>query len=142
MESTLVIAEHNNETLGLITQNTLTAAKKIGGDLSVLVAGTKCGPVVEQVSKVSGVSKVLVAENEAFKGFLPEALTPLIVASQKQFNFTHIMAGASTFGKALLPRVAAKMDVSPISDIIEVKDSNTFVRTIYAGESVNITTNL
>lgn len=104
-ESTLVIAEHNNETLAGITQATLTAAKKIGGDITVLVAGTKCGPAADAVSKVSGVSKVLVAESDAFKGFLPEALTPLILATQKQFNFSHILAGSSAFGKALLPRV-------------------------------------
>ena len=78
--------------------------------------------------------KVLVADNAALEGFLAERLTPLVLASQKQFNFTHILAGASAFGKGLLPRVAAKLDVSPISDIISVKDAETFVRTIYAGK--------
>ena len=73
------------------------------------------------------------AENEAFHGFLPENLTPLILATQKQFNFTHIVAGATAFGKSLLPRVAAKLDVSPVSDIIAVNGPDTFVRTIYAG---------
>lgn len=76
---------------------------------------------------------MLVAENEAFKGFTAESLTPLILATHNQFKFTHILAPATAFGKALLPRVAAKLDVSPISDIIGVKDANTFVRTIYAG---------
>lgn len=76
---------------------------------------------------------MLVAESDAFKGFTPEALTPLVLATQKQFNFTHILAPATAFGKALLPRVAAKLDVSPITDIIGVKDANTFIRTIYAG---------
>lgn len=80
--------------------------------------------------------KVLVAENEAFKGFTPEALTPLILAAQNQFKFTHIVAGASAFGKNLAPRVAAKLDVSPISEIIDVKSADTFVRTIYAGNAV------
>ncbi|XP_013197071.1 electron transfer flavoprotein subunit alpha, mitochondrial [Amyelois transitella] len=136
LQSTLVIAEHNNETLLPITQNTLTAAKKIGGDISVLVAGTKCGPAAELVAKAGGISKVLVAESDAFKGFTAESLTPLILATQKQFNFTHIVAPASAIGKAVLPRVAAKLDVSPISDIIGVKDANTFVRTIYAGNAV------
>ena len=79
--------------------------------------------------------KVLVADNAALEGFLAERLTPLVLASQKQFNFTHILAGASAFGKGLLPRVAAKLDVSPISDIISVKDAETFVRTIYAGKT-------
>ncbi|XP_043280044.1 electron transfer flavoprotein subunit alpha, mitochondrial [Venturia canescens] len=134
-ESTLVIAEHNNESLAAITQATLTAAKKIGGEITVLVAGTKCGPAAEALCKVNGVSKVLVAENEAFKGFTPESLTPLILATQKQFNFSHILAGASSFGKALLPRVASKLDVSPVSDVIGIKTADTFVRTIYAGNA-------
>ncbi|XP_059479676.1 electron transfer flavoprotein subunit alpha, mitochondrial [Neocloeon triangulifer] len=136
LESTLVIAEHNNEKLTPITLNALTAAKQIGGDISVLVAGTKCAAVAEEVCKAAGVGKVLVAEDQAFNGFTPETLTPLILATQKQFNFTHIVAGATAFGKALLPRVASKLDVSPVSDIIAVKSSDTFVRTIYAGNAV------
>ena len=81
-------------------------------------------------------AQVLVAENAAFDGFLPEKLTPLLVASQDKFKFSHIIAGASAFSRGLLPRVAAKLDVSPISDIIGVKDENTFVRTIYAGNAI------
>lgn len=134
--STLVIAEHNNEALTPITLNTITAATKLGGDVSCLVVGSQCGKVAEEVSKVLGVKKVLLADHEAFKGFLPEAVTPLVLATQKQFNFTHILAGATANGKALIPRVAAKMDVSPISEIIGIKDANTFVRTIYAGNAV------
>lgn len=76
---------------------------------------------------------MLLADNKAFEGFLPEALTPLVIESQKQFKFTHIIAGASAFGKGLLPRVAAKLEVQPISDIIGIKDADTFIRTIYAG---------
>ncbi|XP_076663596.1 electron transfer flavoprotein subunit alpha wal [Andrena cerasifolii] len=135
-ESTLVIAEHNNETLLPVTSNAISAAKKIGGDITVLVAGTNCDAVAQSVSKSSGVTKVLVADNDAFKGFLPEALTPLIVATQNEHKFTHILAGATAFGKALLPRVAAKLDVSPISDIIGVKSPDTFVRTVYAGNAI------
>nr|CAD7396510.1 unnamed protein product [Timema cristinae] len=115
-ESTLVIAEHNNEKLLPITQNALTAAKKLGGDITVLVAGSKCGSVAEQLSKASGVAKILVADSEAFLGFTPESLTPLVLATQKQFNFTHILAGATALGKSLLPRIAAKLDVSPTAD--------------------------
>lgn len=88
------------------------------------------------MAKVAGLNRILVAESDAFKGFTAEALTPLILASQKQFNFTHILAGASAFGKAVLPRVAAKLDVSPVSDIIGIKDANTFIRTIYAGNVI------
>lgn len=135
-KSTLVVAEHNNEVLNPVTLNTISAAKKIGGDVTVLVAGTKCGPASEAVSKIQGVGKVIVAENEAFKGFTPESLTPLVLAAQNQFKFTHILAGATAFGKNVLPRVAAKLDVSPISEIIDVKSEDTFVRTIYAGNAV------
>jgi hypothetical protein len=78
-----------------------------------------------------------VAENEAFHGFLPENLTPLVLATQKQFNFTHILAGATAFTKSLLPRIAAKLDVSPISDIIGIKSPDTFIRTIYAGKHLS-----
>lgn len=77
---------------------------------------------------------MLVAENEAFKGFTAESLTPLILAAQNQFKFTHILAGCTAFGKSVLPRVAAKLDVSPISDIIDVKSEDTFVRPVYAGK--------
>lgn len=136
-QSTLVVAEHNNEKLTPITLNTITAANKLGGDVSCLVAGTNCAKVVEEISKVQGVKKVLVVQNDCFKGALPEELTPLILATQKQFNFTHICAGASAFGKNLLPRVAAKLDVAPVSDIIEIKSPDTFVRTIYAGNALS-----
>ncbi|XP_058057087.1 electron transfer flavoprotein subunit alpha, mitochondrial isoform X1 [Anopheles bellator] len=135
-QSTLVVAEHNNETLNPITANAVTAAKKLGGDVTVLVVGTKVGPVSEAAAKLDGVAKVLVAEGDAFKGLLAEAVTPLVLATQNQFKFTHIVAGATAFGKAVLPRIAAKLDVSPISDIIGVKSADTFVRTVYAGNAI------
>jgi len=135
-QSTLVLAEHNNETLNPITLNTVTAASKLGDDITLLVAGTNCSKVVEEVSKVNGVKKILYADNEAFKGFLPEAVTPLLLATQDQFKFTHILAGATAFGKNILPRFAAKIDVQPVSDIIDVKSEDTFVRTIYAGNAI------
>lgn len=97
--------------------------------------------VAEKIAKASGVSKILVAEGDIFKGFLAEILTPLIIATQKQFKFTHILAPATAMGKAVLPRVAAKLDVSPITDIIGVKDANTFIRTIYAGMFLFVTEN-
>ncbi|KAJ1181812.1 hypothetical protein NDU88_007011, partial [Pleurodeles waltl] len=135
-QSTLIIAEHNNDTLTPITLNAITAAKQLGGEVSCLVAGTNCSKVTEELSKVQGVSKIFVAQHDAYKGFLPEELTPLILATQKQFSFTHICAGASAFGKSLLPRVAAKLDVAPVSDVIAIKSPDTFVRTIYAGNAV------
>uniref|UniRef100_A0A8C6JQ42 Electron transfer flavoprotein subunit alpha, mitochondrial n=2 Tax=Melopsittacus undulatus TaxID=13146 RepID=A0A8C6JQ42_MELUD len=132
-QSTLVIAEHNNETLTPITLNTITAAKRLGGEVSCLVAGTSCDKVAQEVSKVQGVAKVLVAQHDAYKGFLAEELTPLVVETHKKYNYTHICAGASAFGKNLIPRVAGKLDVAPVSDIIEIKSPDTFVRTMYAG---------
>ncbi|XP_014675549.1 PREDICTED: electron transfer flavoprotein subunit alpha, mitochondrial-like [Priapulus caudatus] len=134
--STLVIAEHDNANLSGVTLNAITAASKFGGDVTCLVAGEKTASVVEQLSKVKGVSKILVAENEAFKGMLAESIAPLVVSSQNQFKFTHIVAAGSATGKNLIPRVAAKLDVSPISDIIGIEDHETFVRTIYAGNAV------
>jgi len=136
-KSTLVLAEHNNEVLNPITANTVTAAKKCNaGDVIVLVAGTKCGPASEAAAKLQGVSKVLVAENPAFAGLTAESVTKLLIAIQNQYKFTHILSGATAFGKSVLPRLAAKLDVSPISEIIDVISEDTFVRTIYAGNAI------
>lgn len=93
--------------------------------------------MVEEVSKVSGVNKVLKVEGEEFKGFLPEILAPLVLATQKQINATHVLAGSSAQSKSLLPRVAALLDFSPVTDVIEIKSPDTFVRTIYAGNIHN-----
>ncbi|XP_018326055.1 electron transfer flavoprotein subunit alpha, mitochondrial [Agrilus planipennis] len=139
-KSTLVVAEHNNESLSAITQNALSAAKKIGDDISILVAGTKCGPVVEALSKAQGVKRIIVAEDKAFEGFVAENLTPLILNTQKQYNFTHILAGATAFGKSVLPRVAAKLDVSPVTDVVGIKSEDTFIRSIYAGNAIQTLT--
>jgi len=140
LQSTLIIAEHNNEALLPITQNAITAAKKLGGEVSVLVAGTKCGPAAEAVAKSNGLARVLVAESDAFKGFTAESMTPLVLDAQKKYNFTHIVAGASAMGKALLPRVAAKLDVSPVSDVIGIKSADTFIRSVYAGNAIQTLT--
>lgn len=134
-KSTLVIAEHNNEKLMPATLNAISAAGQLG-EVSCLVAGSQCANVAKELSQVAGVKKVLLADSEVFKGLLPEAVTPLVLETQKQFNFTHILAGASAFGKSVLPRIAAKLDVAPISDIIGIKDNDTFVRTIYAGNAI------
>lgn len=91
--------------------------------------------VAEQASKIKGVSKVLLAQNAAFKGQTAETITDAVLALQNQLKFTHILAGATAFGKNVTPRIAAKLDVSPISEIIAVKSQDTFVRTIYAGKN-------
>ncbi|KAL1462843.1 hypothetical protein WDU94_014649 [Cyamophila willieti] len=135
-ESTIILGEHADGKLSASTLSAITAAKKIGGDISVLVAGNKVGDVAQQVAKVSGVTKVLTVENDALKGSLPETLAPLVVAALNAGKYTHVLAGASSFGKSLLPRVAALLDVSPISEIIDIKSADTFVRTIYAGNAI------
>uniref|UniRef100_A0A667Z6K6 Electron transfer flavoprotein subunit alpha n=1 Tax=Myripristis murdjan TaxID=586833 RepID=A0A667Z6K6_9TELE len=127
-QSTLVVAEHNNEKLTPITLSAITAANKLGGEVACLVAGTDCSKVGSAFG--TELQKLL-------PSFSAEELTPLVLATQQQFNFTHICAGASAFGKNLLPRVAAKLDVAPISDIIEIKSPDTFVRTIYAGNALS-----
>merc|ERR1711994_1163243 len=110
---------------------------KVGGEISCLVAGAgDVAGVASEVASINGLAKVLVVSSDDYKGNMPERLTPLLMAAQDQFKFSHIMAGASAFSRGLLPRLAAKLDVSPISDIIDVKDSETFVRTIYAGNAI------
>ena len=94
-----MVVEHNGEAVTPITYNAISAAKQLGGDITVLVAGENCTKVVEEVAKAEGVLKLLVAQHGGYKGMLPEALTPLLLDAQKQFNFTHVVAGASAFGK-------------------------------------------
>jgi len=134
--STLVVAEHDNSSLNPATLHAVTAAKQLGGDITCLVVGSKCADVATEVAAIGGIGKILVAENAAFDGFLPEKITPLLQASQNQFKFSHILAASSAFSRGVLPRLAAKLDVSPISDIVGIKDADTFVRTIYAGNAV------
>lgn len=137
-KSTLVIVEHDNQNITPITLNAITAATKIPKNETVtcLIVGKDCGKVAESCSKIAGVKKVLVADNETFRGFLPEALAPFIVQSQKANSFSHITMGSSALGKNLLPRVAALLDVQPVSDIIGMEDESTFIRTIYAGNAI------
>ena len=132
--SILVIAEHDNSTLKPATLNVLAAAKAIGGDINVLVAGENCGGVAEAAAKAEGVSKVLVADNAAYGHFLAENLAGLVV--ELAGDYSHVLAAAGTTGKDFLPRVAALLDVAQISDIIRVEDADTFVRPIYAGNAI------
>lgn len=134
--STLVIADHNEGKLLPSTLSAIAAAKKIGGDVTCLVVGKGVSGAASEVSKADGLKKLLVADNEAFDGLLPERITPVVLASCKQFQFTHIVAASTAFGKNLLPRVASKLDVSPVSDVLDIKSPDTFVRSIYAGNAV------
>ena len=132
--SILVVAEHNNNEIKGSTLNTVTAASKIGGDVSVLVAGSESSSAAEQASKIAGISSVIHVDDPIYKNFLAEDLGNLVVSVAEGFNY--ILAPATTFGKNFLPRVAAKLDVQQISDIISVEDVDTFKRPIYAGSCI------
>ncbi|MCK7596730.1 FAD-binding protein [Microbulbifer sp. CAU 1566] len=132
--SILVIAEHDNAELKGATLNTVAAAKAIGGDIDVLVAGSGCGAVGEAAAKVEGVNKVLVADNAAYEHQLAENVAKLVADLGK--NYSHVLAPATTTGKNMLPRAAALLDVQPISDIIAVEGPDTFKRPIYAGNVI------
>lgn len=132
--SILVIAEHDNASLKAATLNTLSAAKKIGGEIHVLVAGSGCDAAAQAAARLDGVAKVRVADGVPYAEQLPENFAALVVANAG--GYTHILAPASTFGKNILPRVAALLDVAQISDIVGVESADTFVRPIYAGNAL------
>lgn len=130
----LVIAEHSNSALGAATLNTVTAAKAIGGDIHILVAGENCAAAGEAAAKVEGVTKVLVADNAAYAHQLPENVALLVAEQAKAYS--HVLTPATTTGKNLLPRVAALLDTDQISEIISVESPDTFKRPIYAGNAI------
>jgi electron transfer flavoprotein alpha subunit len=130
----LVIAEHDNAHLKAVTLNTVTAAAQCGGDVHILVAGSGCGAVAEAAAKVAGVAKVLVADAPQFADGLAENVAEQILAVAPAYS--HILAPASAFGKNVLPRVAAKLDVAQISEITKVDSPDTFERPIYAGNAI------
>lgn len=132
--SILVIAEHDNKTLNAATLHVVAAAQKIGGDITVLVAGSGAQAVADAAAKVAGVGKVLLADNEVYANQLAENVAALVADLGK--GYKHILAAATTNGKNILPRAAALLDVSMISDIISVESANTFKRPIYAGNAI------
>jgi len=130
----LLLADHDNIHLSDQTAKTLTAASKIGGDVTILVAGAGAKAAAEQAAKLSGVSKVLVAEDASLANNLAEPLAALIV--QLSGSYDTIIAAATSTGKNVMPRVAALLDVAQVSEIIEVVSSDTFKRPIYAGNAI------
>ena len=130
----LVIAEHDGKQLKPGTANTITAATKLGGDVTVLIAGHQCADAGATASKVKGVSKVLVADAPQYEGWLAENMAALVLSVAK--NYSHLVAPASGFGKNFMPRVAALLDVQQISDISGVVSADTFVRPTYAGNAM------
>ena len=132
--SILVIAEHDNKAIKPSTLNTVGAAVQLEGDVMLLVAGSGSKPVAEAGAKVAGVSKVLHADAAHYEHGLAEELAPLVVACSA--GVSHILAPASTFGKNLMPRVAALLDVGMVADIVRIESADTFVRPIYAGNAL------
>jgi len=132
--SVLIIAEHDNATLKAGTLSAVTAAQAIGQDITILVAGAGSAAVAEAAAAVAGVSKVLHADNAAYAHQLPENVAALVAEIGSAYS--HILAAATTTGKNILPRVAALLGVAQISDAIEVKSPDTFVRPIYAGNAL------
>ena len=130
----LIVAEHDNSELKPATLNTLAAAAEIGGDIDVLVAGAGCRAAAEGAAALDGILRVLIADDENLAHQLAENMAPVIAAMADAY--THLLAPATTFGKNLMPRVAALLDVSQISDISAVVCADTFERPIYAGNAL------
>jgi electron transfer flavoprotein alpha subunit len=127
----LVLAEHDNQALKPATLKTLTAAFELADDVTVLVAGFQCQAVAEQAARLQHVSQVLLADAACYQHFLAENIAPLTAECAEGFDY--VLAGATTFAKNCMPRVAAQLDVGQISEIVKVIDHETFIRPIYAG---------
>ena len=132
--SILVIADHHNSDLAPVTASVVAAAKAIGGDIHLLVAGAACQAAAEAGAKLEGVSKVIVADNAVYANQLAENTAALVATLGK--NYTHILTGATGNGKNFMPRLAALLDVEQISEIISVESADTFKRPIYAGNAI------
>jgi electron transfer flavoprotein alpha subunit len=131
--SVLLIAEHNNKELKSFTLNAVTAASQIDADVHVLIIGNNCGDASKAASELPLVKKVINVEAPYYENFIAENFAPVIIKLAE--GYSHIICSANTFGKNLMPRVAAKLDTSQISDIIKVESPDTFVRPIYAGNA-------
>jgi electron transfer flavoprotein alpha subunit len=130
----LIVAEHDNKSVKPAVLNTVTAAQQIGADIHVLVAGHECAGAARAASEIEGVSKVLVADAPHYEHPLAENLAALVVPLAR--SCSHVLAPATSFGKNLMPRVAALLDSAQISDIVKVESADTFVRPIYAGNAL------
>ena len=131
--SVLLIAEHNNKEVKPFTYNAITAASQIDQDLHVLLIGHQADSVAKSLSEVPNVKKVIQVDNEIYENYIAENFTSAIIKNAE--NYSHIVCSANTFGKNLMPRVAALLDTSQVSDIIKVISADTFLRPIYAGNA-------
>jgi electron transfer flavoprotein alpha subunit len=130
----LVLAEHDHQSVRKATLNTVAAAKKLGGDVHVLVAGHNCGGAAKAAAQIAGVAKVLHADAAHLGEFLAENVAALVVGLAK--GYSHVLAPATSTGKDVMPRAAALLDVQQISEIVAVESADTFVRPIYAGNAL------
>ena len=131
--SVLLIAEHNNKELKPFTLNAVTAASQMDNDLHVVIIGHNCGDVAKKLSELPLVKKVIQVEAAHYENFVAENFAPVIVKLAE--SYSHIVCSANTFGKNLMPRIAASLDTSQVSDIIKVISADTFLRPIYAGNA-------
>jgi len=132
--ATLLIAEHDDKTLNGVTHKAMSAAKALGSEVHVLVAGQGCKPAADAAAKIEGAAKVLIADDARYAHRLAEPMAALIVSLAK--NYDAIVAAATTGGKNYMPRAAALLDVMQISEIIKVDSPDTFQRPIYAGNAI------
>jgi len=130
----LILAEHSNQALHPATRHAVTAALQLGNDIHVLVAGSGCADAAKQAAAVVGVTKVLVADAAHYARPMAEQIAPLVASIAK--NYSHILATATSTAKDIMPRVAALVDVSQVSEIVQVVSPDTFVRPIYAGNAL------
>jgi len=131
--SALLIAEHNNKEVKPFTFNAITAASQINEDLHVLVIGYSCDGVAKSISEIPNVKKIIQVDDEIYENYLPENFTSAVIKNSE--NYSQIICSANTFGKNLMPRIAALLDTSQVSDIIKVISADTFLRPIYAGNA-------
>ena len=132
--SILILAEHNNEEVKSSTLNTISAASKISSDIEVLVVGSNTEGICNEISNYQNIKKVLSLNNTDYEHAIAEKIEPVIMSIAD--NYSHIFAPATTFGKNVMPRVAVKLDVAQISDVISVESEDTFIRPIYAGNAL------
>src|SRR3546814_6100832 len=132
--STLIVAEHDNTALKPATLNAVTAAGQLPGETHILIAGAGCDAAAQAAAKIAGVTKVLKADDAAYAHGLAENLAPLV--AKLATGYSHVISAATTFGKNVMPRAAALLDVQQVSDVAALEGEDTFVRPIYAGNAL------
>ena len=132
--SILVLAEHNNIDIKSSTLNTISAASQIEQEIDVLVTGFQCEELAKKIAKCEKVSKVIFVDNEKLKNPIAENIEPIVLSIAEKYS--HIIAPATTFGKNIFPRIAVKLDLAQISDVIKIINNDTFMRPIYAGNAI------